>query len=126
MAWKMDGFWRCRTASSVRSRSTGSRRSVGTSFTRAMKDSFSDRRGLALPVEQALLEPGHEVVGADGEEGEDDEHHEDARGVEGAGSAGKEEAQTVLRGEHLAHYGGGESESHGDAQPREDPRDARG
>src|SRR5262245_21505083 len=147
MAWKMAGFWRCRTAWSVRSRMTGSRRSVGTRRMRAMawllssslasgggaqpaapygSHGHSDRSSLALPVKQALFEPRHQVVGADSEEGEDDQHHEDAGGVEGAGGAGEQEAQAVLGGQHLAHHGGGEGQRHRDAQPREDPGDARG
>src|SRR5215467_8308059 len=155
MAWKIAGFCRWRTAWSVRSRMTGSRRSVGTRRMRAMawllssllasdggaqpaapcgshgpssslgSGGRSDRSSLALPVEQTLFEPRHQVVGADSEEGEDDQHHEDAGGVEGAGGAGEEEAQAVLGGEHLTHHGGGEGEGHGDAQPREDPGDAR-
>src|SRR5215467_1449569 len=126
MAWKMAGFWRWRTAWSVRSRMTGSRRSVGTRRMRAMAWLLSsDRSSLALPVEQALFEPRHQIVGADREKGEDDQHHEDAGGVEGAGGAGEQEAQAVLGGEHLAHHGGGEGEGHGDAEPREDPGDAR-
>src|SRR5215813_6664527 len=116
MAWKMAGFWRCRTAWSVRSRMSGSRRSVGTRRMRAMawflssslasgggaqpaapcgSHGHSDRSSLALPVEQALFEPRHQVVGADSEEGEDDQHHEDAGG---AGGAGEQEAQAVLGG----------------------------
>src|ERR1700738_3855938 len=98
MAWKMAGFCRCRTACSVRSRSAGSRRSVGTSLTRAIGGSCLDGCGLALPVEQALLETGHEVISADGEERQDDQHHEDAGGVEGAGGTREQEAQAVLRG----------------------------